>query len=180
MGAVTKQPIYWSLMVHEDWKIHIAATEKGLCFVGSQNQSFDELLVWAGKRMPGSFLIQDDEKLKPFAMEFYGYLKGAQNSFTAPFDLYGTPFQLSVWDALGKIPYGETRTYSEIANAIQKPASVRAVGTAIGANPLLVTIPCHRVIGKNGSLTGYRGGLEMKVQLLNLEKETSLLSRNLL
>ncbi|MBA2875441.1 O-6-methylguanine DNA methyltransferase [Anoxybacillus caldiproteolyticus] len=69
-----------------------------------------------------------------------------------------------------EIPHGQTQSYSEIANHIQKPASVRAVGTAIGANPVLIVVPCHRVIGKNGTLTGYRGGLEMKKRLLQLER----------
>ncbi|MCZ2991702.1 MGMT family protein, partial [Acinetobacter baumannii] len=68
------------------------------------------------------------------------------------------------------IPYGQTRSYSDIAQQIQKPTAVRAIGRAIGANPILITVPCHRVIGKNGSLTGYRGGMEMKTQLLELER----------
>jgi methylated-DNA-[protein]-cysteine S-methyltransferase len=76
-----------------------------------------------------------------------------------------------VWNALCEIPYGQTQSYSDIANYIAKPASVRAVGTAIGANPVLISVPCHRVIGKNGSLTGYRGGLDMKTKLLQLENE---------
>ncbi|RFU71052.1 methylated-DNA--[protein]-cysteine S-methyltransferase [Peribacillus saganii] len=180
MAAENNHIIHWSLFVHGNWKMHIAATERGLCFIGSQNQSFGELSVWARKRLPGRLIIQDEAKLQPYARELFEYLKGARNNFTLPLDLYGTPFQLSVWDALCQIPYGQTRTYTEIANAIQKPASVRAVGTAIGANPLLITVPCHRVIGKNGSLTGYRGGLDMKLQLLELEKDTSLAERNLL
>ena len=73
-------------------------------------------------------------------------------------DYKGTSFQMAVWNALCQIPYGQTFTYSDIANQIGKPAAVRAVGAAIGANPLLITVPCHRVIGKSGALTGYRGG----------------------
>ena len=85
-------------------------------------------------------------------------------------DLHGTPFQMAVWEALRKIPFGVTVSYTDIAERIGKPSSVRAVGTAIGANPVLITVPCHRVIAKSGKLTGYRGGLDMKEQLLGLEK----------
>jgi methylated-DNA-[protein]-cysteine S-methyltransferase len=98
------------------------------------------------------------------------YLQGKRKDFSLPFDYHGTTFQLAVWNALCKIPYGKTQSYSDFANYIQKPVSVRAVGTAIGANPILISVPCHRVIGKNGSLTGYRGGLEMKTKLLQLEQ----------
>jgi methylated-DNA-[protein]-cysteine S-methyltransferase len=133
--------------------------------------SFEELSVWAEKRFPGSPLVDDGEELQPYALELIEYFEGKRKSFTLPVDYKGTEFQLAVWNALCEIPYGQTKSYSDIANHIQKPAAVRAVGTAIGANPVLITVPCHRVIGKNGSLTGYRGGLEMKTQLLNLERE---------
>src|SRR5690606_30640320 len=93
-----------------------------------------------------------------------------RTSFTMPMDPRGTPFQLKVWEALGRIPYGETRSYTDISEQIGKPSAVRAVGTAIGANPLLIAVPCHRVVAKDGSLTGYRGGLEMKAKLLQFEE----------
>ena len=88
-----------------------------------------------------------------------------------PLDLYGTKFQKSVWTELQKIPFGETSTYSDIAEKINKPSAFRAVGSAIGANPVMIVIPCHRVIGKSGKLTGFRGGLLMKQKLLALEKK---------
>ncbi len=78
---------------------------------------------------------------------------------------------MAVWEALRKIPFGVTVSYTDIAERIGKPSSVRAVGTAIGANPVLITVPCHRVIAKSGKLTGYRGGLDMKEQLLGLEND---------
>ncbi|WP_438350546.1 methylated-DNA--[protein]-cysteine S-methyltransferase [Paenibacillus sp. FA6] len=162
--------IYWTLLTHKDWNIYIAATKIGLCYVGSQDKPFEELASWAKKKFPGSDLIQNDEKLRVYAAELIEYFEGNLQSFTVPFDFRGTPFQLAVWKALCEIPYGQTQTYSDIANIIQKPSAVRAVGTAIGANPVLVTIPCHRVVGKDGSLTGYRGGLDMKTKLLQLER----------
>jgi methylated-DNA-[protein]-cysteine S-methyltransferase len=163
--------IYWTLLVYEDWNIYIAATPKGLCYVGSQNKPYEQLADWANRRFTGSVLVQDDEQLQPYAAELREYFQGKRKTFTVPFDFRGTAFQLAVWNALCEIPYGQTQSYSDIANYIAKPASVRAVGTAIGANPVLISVPCHRVIGKNGSLTGYRGGLDMKTKLLQLENE---------
>jgi methylated-DNA-[protein]-cysteine S-methyltransferase len=156
-------------MVYEGWKLYIAATSIGLCYVGSQNKPFEELSDWTEKHFPGNQLVQDDEKLEHYVSELIEYFQGKRKSFTVPFDYHGTPFQLAVWNALCEIPYGETKSYSDIATHIQKPAAVRAVGAAIGANPVLISVPCHRVIGKSGKLTGYRGGLEMKTQLLKLE-----------
>jgi methylated-DNA-[protein]-cysteine S-methyltransferase len=170
MNTENKTTIYWSLLHHKDWKVYLAATSKGLCYVGSQNMPVDELIVWAKKRLPGSPLIQNNEKLKQYVNELIEYFEGDRKSFTVPFDYRGTEFQMAVWKALCEIPYGETIAYSDIANSINKPAAVRAVGAAIGANPVLISIPCHRVVGKNGKLTGYRGGLEMKTKLLELER----------
>lgn len=173
MESKTKSTIYWSLLNHKDWKIYIAATTKGLCYVGSQNRPLEELEGWSEKRFPGSPLVEDGDMLHPYIVELIEYFNGKRKSFTIPFDYNGTGFQLAVWNALCEIPYGETRVYSDIANYINKSAAVRAVGAAIGANPVLITVPCHRVIGKNGSLTGYRGGLKMKTELLELEQQIS-------
>ncbi|MBD3919250.1 methylated-DNA--[protein]-cysteine S-methyltransferase [Paenibacillus sp. PR3] len=167
--SIRKQ-LYWSLLSYEGWSVHLAAVEEGLCFVGSHNQPFEELTEWAKRRMPGFDLLHDDGVMQLYADEFIRYLQGELEQFTLPIYYKGTPFQEAVWKALCDIPYGETRSYSDIATDIQKPSSVRAVGTAIGANPILITVPCHRVIGKNGSLTGYRGGMEMKMKLLQLER----------
>lgn len=171
MGLANKPTLYWSLLKYKDWKFYIASTSKGLVFVGSQNKPFEELSEWAMKRFPGSYLVEDGEKLEPYAVELIQYIEGKRQTFTVPFNYNGTPFQIAVWNALCEIPYGETKSYSDIANAINKPAAVRAVGAAIGANPVLITVPCHRVVGKNGALTGYRGGLEMKTKLLDLENQ---------
>ncbi len=108
--------------------------------------------------------------MAPYARELTDYLEGRRSSFTVPHDLKGTAFQRAVWEALGRIPYGQTVTYSDIAQEVGRPAAVRAVGAAIGANPVMIVVPCHRVIGKNGALTGFRGGLGMKTRLLELER----------
>lgn len=168
----TQNPIsiFWLMFNYNEWKFYIAATEKGLCYVGSQNQSIDELSTWANKYFPGCTLVEDRDRVRPYEEELKEYLAGRRENFTIPIDYHGTDFQVSVWNALCEIPYGETRSYSDIADRISKQSAVRAVGAAIGANPVLITVPCHRVVGKNGSLTGYRGGLEMKTRLLELEQ----------
>lgn len=101
------------------------------------------------------------------------YFEGRRSSFDLPLAPEGTDFQKLVWEELLKIPYGESRTYSEIAVAIGRPKASRAVGNAINKNPIAIIIPCHRVIGKDGNLRGYAGGLELKEMLLRLEGNLS-------
>lgn len=98
------------------------------------------------------------------------YFGGRRKTFDLPISPRGTPFQMAVWKALCEVPYGEVRTYGQIAAAIGNPKASRAVGMACNRNPLWIVIPCHRVVGSNRSLTGYAGGLEMKRTLLELEK----------
>ncbi|ASS74228.1 cysteine methyltransferase [Tumebacillus algifaecis] len=171
MEATSDAIVYWSLLVYDQWRLYLAATSKGLCYVGSSQKPFEELSRFVARRMPQYRLVQDEAILQPYADELVEFLQGKRLRLDQPFDCHGTPFQRAVWNALCEIPYGQTRSYSELAEHIHKPSAVRAVGTAIGANPLLLAIPCHRVIGKNGALTGYRGGIEMKKQLLQLEHD---------
>ncbi|MCY8034989.1 methylated-DNA--[protein]-cysteine S-methyltransferase [Bacillus sonorensis] len=163
--------LYWSMLRDSQWTFYIAATAQGLCFVGSPGQHVDELAAWSKKRFPDYMLVRDEQAMQPYINELTAYLNGELTEFSCPVHLYGTPFQLAVWHALRDIPYGRTCSYSDIAERIENPEAVRAVGAAIGANPLLIIIPCHRVVGKNGSLTGYRGGLEMKKICLSWKKQ---------
>ena len=103
------------------------------------------------------------------AEQLAAYFDGRRQHFDLPLDLDGTEFQLSVWHALADIPFGDTSTYGEQATAIGRPAAVRAVGAANGRNPVSIVLPCHRIIGKDGSLTGFAGGLDAKRFLLELE-----------
>lgn len=107
--------------------------------------------------------------LEQAEQELREYFENARCEFTIPLSASGTVFQKRVWDALRAIPYGETASYAEIAERIGNPKACRAVGSANHQNPLPIVIPCHRVIGKNGDLTGYAGGMEMKEFLLGLE-----------
>lgn len=105
------------------------------------------------------------------ARQLTRYFDGSLQSFSLPLSPAGTAFQQAVWQALQQIPFGETRSYQQIANAIGNPKAVRAVGTANSRNPVAIVIPCHRVIGANGNLTGYAGGLEKKAWLLQHEQQ---------
>lgn len=166
-----EQLIEWSNLEYDRWKLYVAKTEGGLCYVGSPGQSYEELEVWIQKHFPQASLVENEEALKPYIDELNEYFKGMRQSFSLPVDVKGTPFQEKIWAVLKQIPYGKTYSYSDIAELIQKPTAVRAVGTAIGANPVLITVPCHRVMGKNGSITGYRGGVDLKEYLLQLEAQ---------
>lgn len=111
----------------------------------------------------------DDALLERARDQLREYFEGRRKAFDLPLDLVGTPFQRAVWQALLVIPYGETTTYSGIARRCGRPQAVRAVGGAIGRNPVSIVVPCHRVVGSDGSLTGFGGGLPRKRALLQLE-----------
>lgn len=141
--------------------LKIEADEQGICGLSlCENKSAtQEKTVF-----PSSpYLLQTQ-------MELEEYFAGKRKTFSVPLSLHGTQFQKKVWTALCTIPYGETRSYSEIAEAVGNPKACRAVGMANNKNPILIIIPCHRVIGKDGSLVGYGSGLPIKEKLLKLEK----------
>jgi len=117
-----------------------------------------------------SAYVENDVTLQARA-QLKDYFEGTCQAFDLPLAPQGTEFQQACWQALVKIPYGETRYYAEQAQLIQRPSAVRAVGAANGANPISIVVPCHRVIGKSGQLTGYAGGLERKAWLLAHEQD---------
>lgn len=114
-------------------------------------------------------LEKSDDALAPYLRQLEEYFSGRRRTFSVPLDLRGTEFQLRCWHALLEIPYGETRTYREIARAIGHPQAFRAVGLANNRNPIAIIVPCHRVIASDGTLCGYGGGLDLKRKLLELE-----------
>lgn len=115
------------------------------------------------------YLEEETDLIKKAAKQLKEYYDGLRRDFDLPLDLQGTPFQLKVWNELLKIPYGQTRTYKQIAQAIGSPKAYRAVGNANNQNRIMVVVPCHRVIGSNGQMVGYAGGIEMKEMLLAIE-----------
>lgn len=141
----------------------IAATARGVAGIWFEGQ----------KHMPdhSAWPVQEDHPVLVQAIaQLDAYFKGERDTFDLPLDLQGgTAFQQSVWQALLAIPRGGTTSYGQLGARIGRPAAMRAVGAAVGRNPLSVVVPCHRVIGSNGSLTGYAGGIERKTALLRLE-----------
>jgi O-6-methylguanine DNA methyltransferase len=116
------------------------------------------------------FILEDSlQRMRPYVTELEEYFAGNRREFTFPLDLRGTTFQLACWRALRAIPYGETRSYADIARMVGKPTAFRAVGMANNRNPIAIVIPCHRVIASDGTLCGYGGGLDVKRRLLELE-----------
>ena len=158
------QTIFQSQTTSPLGDVLLAATEQGLAGVW---------FVHRQENMPDSSQWTTDEThptLVAAAQQLQEYFSGQRQSFDLPLQpTWGTPFQRSVWQALQRIPYGGTSTYGEIARAIGNPKAVRAVGAAIGQNPHSIIVPCHRVVGANGSLTGFAGGLDRKKHLLHLE-----------
>lgn len=126
----------------------------------------------AGFSLPARDYRREDSNplLLEAGKQLTAYFAGTLREFDLPLEMEGTGFQLRVWNLLREIPYGETRSYGDLARAIGTPSAVRAVGAANGANPIAIVVPCHRVIGSDGRLTGYGGGLPLKQRLLELER----------
>ena len=139
----------------------VASTPKGLA------------AVHFGAATPQDGIV-DETANREYTRQIAEYFDGRRVRFDLPLDVSGTTFQTAVWRELCEIPYGETRSYGEIAARIGKPGAARAVGMANNENPIAVIVPCHRVIGRDGSLTGYAGGIHLKKKLLSLEKRPPL------
>ncbi|AXI00083.1 methylated-DNA--[protein]-cysteine S-methyltransferase [Sporosarcina sp. PTS2304] len=165
--------VYWTTFQFREWQVTLAATEGGLCYVGLAEDSEQRLNEWCNKQLGEIPREKNASKLAVYANEVAKYLAGVQTDFSnLSIVEQGTPFQTEVWRALSEIPYGETVSYSVIANRLGKPSAVRAVASAIGKNPLLLVVPCHRVVGKDGSVSGYRDGVDRKARLLRLENSS--------
>ncbi len=148
-----------------------AATEDAVCFLEfADRRALSTQLRRLARRVPSMFAPGRNEVLDQLVTELEEYFAGTRRAFEVPLHPRGTPFQERVWAVLQGIPAGQTRSYSEVARAIGRPSAVRAVAHANGDNPISILVPCHRVIGADGSLTGYGGGLWRKRRLLDLER----------
>jgi methylated-DNA-[protein]-cysteine S-methyltransferase len=153
-------------------KVFVASTRKGICRVDFLTSEKD-FLRRLRKEFPGE-VIRDRRVNQRVLSQLKKYLGGKLKRFRCTFDLRGTVFEKKVWSELAKIPYGQTRSYKEVAEAIGHPMAFRAVGNANGSNPIPLILPCHRVIESNGALGGYGHGLKVKKRLLELEKTHGL------
>lgn len=146
------------------------ATDRGVCMLEfSDRERLEAQMAEVRKQFAASVIPGTNEHLELLERELADYFAGALRSFSVPLVYPGTPFQRRVWEQLLAIPYGETRSYYDIAVAIGEPKAVRAVGRANGLNRIAILIPCHRVVNKSGALGGYGGGLRRKQYLLDLE-----------
>jgi len=144
----------------------LVSSERGVVCVATESRAAARLARWEKE---GIQIRDGDDRNLEVVAQLDAYFAGKLREFSLPLDLRGTVFQRQVWKLLQEIPYGETRSYGQIARALGRPAASRAVGRATGTNPIAIIIPCHRVIGAGGDLVGYGSGLERKQALLDLE-----------
>ena len=159
------EKLYGSTLSWEGWTFRVLSSAAGLRRIELNPASFEKL----GGRLHAR-ILPDDQPNAAVLDELHEYLRGERREFSIALDIRGTPFQRRVWDALTEIPYGQTVAYAEIAERIGNVKALRAVGQAVGANPIPIVIPCHRVVGKDGHLVGFGGGLPLKERLLYLER----------
>jgi methylated-DNA-[protein]-cysteine S-methyltransferase len=150
-------------------KLKLVASETGLIAILWENDN--------PRRVPLTGLVEDNDQkiLVETERQLKEYFSGKRNQFSIPLDMRGTAFQKDVWRALQAIPFGTTLSYGQIAKQLGRATASRAVGAANGRNPISIVVPCHRVIGSSGKLTGFAGGLDAKAHLLNLETSSRLL-----
>jgi methylated-DNA-[protein]-cysteine S-methyltransferase len=158
------EALYYSRMNSPVGILLLAVSERGLLRLEFDRDS--------ERALPANWILSE-ENTAGYVRQIKEYFSGARQQFDFALDLRGTEFQKRCWQALLDIPYGETRSYGDIARAIGKPHAFRAVGMANHHNPIAIVVPCHRVIASNGTLCGYGGGLNVKEQLLQLEKKTN-------
>ena len=156
------------------WEFHTHAHAVARALQAAENRA----LVAAGGADGGAAVAappeihEDADAFNELRDQLAEYFTGQRATFTVSLDPHGTPFQMKVWNALSRIPYGKLRTYGQLARAIRQPTATRAVGQAAGHNPLPILVPCHRLVGKGGSLVGFAGGITTKARLLRLEGHT--------
>jgi AraC family transcriptional regulator, regulatory protein of adaptative response / methylated-DNA-[protein]-cysteine methyltransferase len=150
-------------------RLLVGATERGVCFIGF-GEPEEAMLADLRRRFPNARIEADDAGLAATLRQVVGFLEEPQAALDLPLDLRGTAFQKRVWDALSRIPTGETRSYAEVARMIGAPRAVRAVARSCATNPVALAVPCHRVVGSDGKLTGYRWGVARKKALLEKEQ----------
>ena len=159
--------MYWTRVETFIGFITVVSSEKGLCFI--QLPGTEDIKKLRAK-YPDLTWIEEASKNEEVIRQLEEYFDGSRTTFDVPLDLRATPFQKKVLDKVIRVPLGETRSYGEIAKQVGNPKAARAVGMANRTNPVPIVIPCHRIVGSDGSLTGYGGGIKLKAKLLELEK----------
>ena len=150
-------------------RIYVASVEQGVCKISVPKESRKDFFDWLEEHFDIETVVDNRSRNRDVIDQLTRYFNGKLAKFTCPVELVGTPFQTRVWRELAKIPYGTTITYKTLAKRVGAPQAFQAVGRANGANPLPIIIPCHRVLGSDGSLVGYSCGVKTKEFLLRLE-----------
>ncbi|RLE39793.1 cysteine methyltransferase [Candidatus Acetothermia bacterium] len=159
---MSAEPVYADSVRFENWQFTVMSSRAGVRLIDLHGMSPAVLASRLKARLARG-------GNRDAVAQLFEYFSGFRRQFDLPLDLRGTAFQLAVWEKLLGVPYGETISYGELALEIGKPTAARAVGAAVGANPIPIIVPCHRVIGKTGGLVGFGGGLDLKRRLLALE-----------
>lgn len=175
-GECSDEALRWDSFPSPFGTMFVAATDAGLAWVSWRQADEDAAVARMEERFPEHPVIHDPERLDPWRAQLEEYFAGRRTAFDLDVDLSVlSDFERSVLESARKIPYGEVVPYAELARRIRKPKASRAVGNALGHNPVAIVVPCHRVVRSDGSLGGYTGGVEYKRRLLALEGRTDLL-----
>lgn len=150
-------------------ELTVASSVRGLCYVALPRAAGRGLAGWQRRHAAGAKVVPGFEPNREAIKQITEFLEGKRQVFELELDLRATPFQLAVYEVVAGIPYGEVVSYADVAEKVGRPAAVRAVGAANGANPIPLVVPCHRVVAKSGGLHGYGGGLPLKARLLAME-----------
>ncbi|MHB1127236.1 MAG: methylated-DNA--[protein]-cysteine S-methyltransferase [Bacillota bacterium] len=167
--------VLWSRRETGLGPLTVATSPRGVCRIALPNEEPEETLGWLKSHFPSATIEEQGVGPDKVFDQIFAYIEGQLQEFHIDLDFHGTPFQILVWKQLLTIAYGTTVSYLSVAQAAGNPAAVRAVGGAVGANAVALIVPCHRVVGSNGTLTGFGGGLPLKRRLLQLE---DILPRN--
>ena len=173
MPKPTRTPVAYTITPCPLGYLLVVATDQGICAV-HLGAAEAELAALLAEDFPAARLQPDFDALQRWTAVLIAYLSGQQTEFDLPLDVAGSAFQRRVWQALQAIPYGSTRSYREVAEAIGQPTAARAVARACATNPVALVVPCHRVVREDGSLSGYRWGIERKEALLAMEAQQAI------
>ncbi len=161
--------IYYDVYFYHELPFYLASVEDKIITITLGNETLIDLTKWVHRFYPQTDLKKDHLPFYDLKTQLDEYFARTRQTFDVPLLMHGTDFQVSIWNALRTITYGKTVSYKEIAGKIGRRNGFRAVGAAIGANPIGIVVPCHRVVGKSGHLTGFGGGLQLKRELLQNE-----------
>jgi len=165
-----RETIYWTEFDTAVGTMRMASSARGVVYLELPLENGRGFLGWMKRHAPDAELVEAFKPNRAYIAQVTQYLAGKLREFDIPLDVRGTEFQCEVYAELGRIGYGELRSYADVARGVGRPTAVRAVGAANGANPIALIVPCHRVIASNGHLHGYGGGLKLKAHLLAMEQ----------